>query len=517
MTYSNRIVLLIFIILIVSIFFEAFESKLHKSIRRTELISNFKRLFAPTSEKSFTTWYGTEITPKYIFRPKSLDDLKDIVKNAKTNGKKIRCVGQGHTWASLSITKDYLVIVNNLNQIVEIKKTDKYGWTVTVLAGTQTKTIEQALLNNKPPLAFESMVVPDYFSASGLIAVGAHGFKTGGPGVSDLVVKLQIVTGDGELQEFSNEKDPIEFNTARLNLGLLGIIYSVTFRVEPLFNLRSDNIVVPIKDWLKPANLKKLVYDSDSIEFIYWPFNKGHIDLSSDDLWIKQFIRTQDPPTTTKTALDSIVDGALLQAANTSAEFLLKHTELTPAVKGAQWLLYKKSFKSEVLIAPEAIHFLNGLDGIQADDVSFAFKIDPDFTNVATELLFLIQKVAEYAKKGKFPVNISTSARIIRASAALLSPNFDSDPNAYYCFIEASTIKNTPSWVEFFNEVSARWISNYQARPHWAKEWESLAGIKPFLRTGLGNRLETFEKVRAKYDSNKTFFDNDSLKQIFYG
>ncbi|CAG8529243.1 4580_t:CDS:2, partial [Ambispora gerdemannii] len=492
-----------------------FESKFHKSVRRDGLIANLQHLFAPTSEKSFTTWYGTEITPQYIFRPKSLDDLKDIVKNAKINGKKIRCVGQGHSWASLSITKDYLVIVNDLNKVVEIKKTDKYGWTVTALAGTQIKTIEEELLKNTPSLAFESMTVPDFLSASGIIAVGAHGGKTGGPGVSDLVVKLQIVTGDGELQEFSNEKDPVEFNAARLNLGLLGIAYSVTFRVEPLFNLRVTDLVFPIKDWLNAANIKRIVSDSDTINFSYWPFNKGHIDLSNDDIWIKQFIRTQEAPTTTKTVLDTIFNEAVIQGANIGKETFMERPELTPIVKAAAWLIYKKTFKSEVLTSTDAIHFTPGYENIKAEDASFAFKVDPDFTNVAAEFWYLIDKIAEYARKGKFPLNITVSARIIRASAALLAPNFDSDPNSFYCFIEINSVKNTKGWNEFFNEIGARWIG-IKARPHWAKEWESLPGIKPFLRTSLGNRLETFEKVRAKYDSKKTFFDNDSLKQIFY-
>ncbi|CAG8492366.1 5968_t:CDS:2 [Ambispora leptoticha] len=219
MTYPNRTVTLILVLLIASIFFETYESRVHKSIKRNELIENFKRLFAPTSEKSFTTWFGNVITPQYIFRPNSLDDLKDIVKNAKINGKKIRCAGRGHSWTSLSNTKDYLVIVNNLSNVTEVTKTDTYGWTITALAGTQIKTMEQALLKNNPPLAFKTMPAPDFFSASGIIAVAAHGGVTAAPSASDLVVKLQMVSGDGELQEFSNEKDPVEFNAAKLNLG----------------------------------------------------------------------------------------------------------------------------------------------------------------------------------------------------------------------------------------------------------------------------------------------------------
>ncbi|CAG8628299.1 14461_t:CDS:2 [Ambispora leptoticha] len=517
MAYSNRAVILILVILFASIFFETYESRIQKSVR-SELIENFKRLFAPTSEKSFTTWFGNVITPQYIFRPNSLEDLQDIVKNAKTNGKKIRCAGRGHTWTSLSVTKDYLVIVNNLNKVVEITNTDKNGWTVTVLSGTQIKTIEHALLQNNPPLAFESMTVPNFFSASGVIAVGAHGCKTGGPSISDLVVKLQIVSEDGELQEFSNEKDPVEFSAAKLNLGLLGIIYSVTFRVEPLYNLRVNDIVIPIKTWLNPASIKKTLDTSDSLDIIYWPFNKGKIDLSNDDIWIKQFVRTQETPTMSQLDLDHLLQ-LFYNISRHSFDLLLKTPNLTPITKGFEWndIVKETLVTNQVLIATDALHFLPDSELIVAEDSTFVVKADPDFTNIATAFSFTINKIGEYARKGKFPINISVAFRLLRASTALLSPAFDSDPNAVYSFFELTTYKNTPGWLDFQTEVSQELMSKYGARPHWAKEWESVPGIKQYLHKALGDRIATFEKVRAKYDPNNTFFDNDSLKQVFYG
>lgn len=46
----------------------------------------------------------------------------------------------------------------------------------------------------------------------------------------------------GTLNTFTREKDPIEFSAAACNLGLLGVIYSYSLRIEPMFNVIMVNI-----------------------------------------------------------------------------------------------------------------------------------------------------------------------------------------------------------------------------------------------------------------------------------
>ncbi|CAG8492351.1 5967_t:CDS:2 [Ambispora leptoticha] len=281
--------------------------------------------------------------------------------------------------------------------------------------------------------------------------------------------------------------------------------------------MRLNDLVIPLKDWLNPASIKKTFDTADSLDIVYWPFNKGQIDLSNDDIWIKQFVRTQDPPSIKLPFLDPIRE-AFLNLSIPSFELLLKAPHLTPFTKKFEWDVARTSFATnQVLVATDALHFFPGYEVVVAEDSAFAIKADSNFTNIATEFSFIINKIAEYARNGKFPINITVSLRFLRASAALLAPTFDSDPNAIYGFFELNTYKNTPDWANFQNEIAQRLISKYGARPHWAKEWESVSGIKQFLHKSLGDHITTFEKVRVKYDPNNTFFDNDSLKQVFYG
>ncbi|CAG8644512.1 8114_t:CDS:1, partial [Cetraspora pellucida] len=88
----------------------------------------------PINNKTWENWNGEiYISPSAIFEPSTLEDLIDIVKLAKTNNKTIRCAAQGHAVSSLSVTKNYLVVVTNLKQIT-IQNHPKYGWTVTAEA-----------------------------------------------------------------------------------------------------------------------------------------------------------------------------------------------------------------------------------------------------------------------------------------------------------------------------------------------------------------------------------------------
>ncbi|KAG0313879.1 hypothetical protein BGZ97_009805, partial [Linnemannia gamsii] len=43
--------------------------------------------------------------------------------------------------------------------------------------------------------------------------------------------------------------------------------------------------------------------------------------------------------------------------------------------------------------------------------------------------------------------------------------------------------------------------------PHWAKMWEHVPGIVPYLRRQAGERYDRFEGIRKKYDPNGMFMN----------
>ena len=79
----------------------------------------------------------------------------------------------------------------------------------------------------------------DEQTVAGAISTGTHG--TGGQraSLSAQVSGLELVTGKGELLRADAEENPDVLDVARLGLGALGILTSVTFDVEPMFTLEA--------------------------------------------------------------------------------------------------------------------------------------------------------------------------------------------------------------------------------------------------------------------------------------
>ncbi|CAG8551947.1 12142_t:CDS:2, partial [Cetraspora pellucida] len=483
------------------------------------------RSVKPIENKTWENWNGAiHISPDAIFEPSTLEDLIDVVKLAKINNKTIRHAAQGHAENSLSVTEHYLVIVTNLNKIT-VQKHLKYGWTVTAEAGTSLSKLDKTLRNHDPPLTLDSETLYDTFRVSGVIATGSHGAKTSSGIMSDQLCSMKIVTSSGEICEFSEEINKLEFSAAKVNLGLLGTIYSLTFRVQPMYNLRMTDIYVPAIKWLNdPQNIKKLLESSDGITIAYWPFNgfnqsdPNPLDPNRDRIAIKNWVRTDEPVSFTQQQLEQSHEtqkqGVIQQYELITSH--LQNPETTPNVTATIWnSVIINGNTSSVFQAPDAIHYVASEESAKFDFVEISFKVDPDFSNVASEFSHVIKTLYEFAKKGKFPLNYIADLRIIKSTEALLSTTFNNDPNALYCQMDFVSVTGTPNLEEFIQVIAQRLFEKYTAKPHWGKRWEFIPNVKAYLSNVLSDQIKQFEKVRAKYDPGKMFFDNESLQDIF--
>ncbi|RHZ71337.1 hypothetical protein Glove_259g36 [Diversispora epigaea] len=526
----TKLIGLIFSIILIILNTSPFEAvPLSKHKERSPLYQNKFDKFTlrsaiPSSDKTWNNWAGTiHFAPEAIFKPDTLTDLQDIVNLARTNGKTIRCAAEGHTLSSLSVTRKYLVIINNLKN-VQVLRDEKYGWVVTAEAGTPISEIDYALRINNPPLTLSSATNANYFRASGVVAVGAHGVKTV---MSDQVVSMKIVAADGKVYEFSDTINSSEMQAARVNLGLLGIIYSVTFRTEPMFNLRMSDTLPLAKDFLIPSVVKQLFESSDGLQVFYWPLNSFDpkasqpLDPTKDKMWVKQLVRTDEKQTLSPEEFSAIrvLQNTSSWNANYAYQAMLETPELTPLISSTLWHVGPGlSEDSFVLQAPDAIHYLSSsTENIPLSFFAFGFKVDPDFNNFVNEFQAIINATYAEAAKNSFPLNSPSEARIIRSSNSLLAPNFDPDPNAIYCMIELTSHHLTPGFQTFASSFGQKWIQNYNAKPHWAKEWEYVPNIRSYLSQAYKSQINTFEEIRKKYDPKNLFFDNESLQEIFNG
>jgi FAD-linked oxidoreductase len=180
-------------------------------------------------------WSGLEsAVPSQVLTPRCADDVVDAVVAARETGGRVKMVGTGHSFSAISAPDGVMLSPAGLTGITAV---DSEAGTVTAYAGTQLKHLNAALehlglsLHNMGDIAEQTV--------AGAISTGTHGTGGSVAGLAAQVVGLTLVTGTGELITAGLEENADVLDLARLGLGALGILVTVTLRVEPLFGLEA--------------------------------------------------------------------------------------------------------------------------------------------------------------------------------------------------------------------------------------------------------------------------------------
>ncbi|KAG0208410.1 hypothetical protein BGX28_000628 [Mortierella sp. GBA30] len=464
--------------------------------------------------REWHNWANTQhAIPAYIFHPRTVEDLYAIIQKANAENKKIRCAGAGHSWSSSSVVNGdgFLLDMKEMDRIYNPLHVEDNLWTVEVETGVLLSDLDNYLMQHNPPLTLPSNTVLDTIQYGGVISMGCHGAATHARTMPDLVSEVKIVDSSGVLQSFTKDKDLAEFSAATANLGLLGIIYSYTIRVEPMFKLLMIDTHPLLSEYFDDPKiggpkLKTMALENDQTEIFYWPFNSPGLDLHNDHVWIKQWRRTDLSLSETPISygLDNLLKPLEASFGNKLYEYMAANPTATPFVC---YLLYLAAVKEsqQVLYAPHAIHYQPGIDNIPCLALEMAFKTDNNFENVVKAWRYVVDQLYEYAKRGEYPLNLAFEMRFLKASSMIMSNAYDDDPESVYCMVEVISVVNTAGFDEFSAKIAQFWIDNFQAKPHWAKMWEHVPEIVPYLRRTVGNRYDQFEAIRKKYDPSGMF------------
>jgi L-gulonolactone oxidase len=106
-------------------------------------------------------------------------------------------------------------------------------------------------------------------TVAGATSTGTHG--TGGlvASLSAQLTGLELVTGTGEVVRASETENPDVFAVARIGLGALGILTTLTFRVEPLFTLEAHEFPMLWDEALD--RFDELAADNHHFELYWFP------------------------------------------------------------------------------------------------------------------------------------------------------------------------------------------------------------------------------------------------------
>jgi FAD-linked oxidoreductase len=190
---------------------------------------------ATTRSSTWRNWSGlTASAPSEVLRPSSAADVVAAVNRAREQKTTVKMPGTGHSFTGIAAPEGIMLEPFGLAGLVEV---DAENLTATAYAGTPLHVLNEALaaqgftLHNMGDIAEQTI--------AGATSTGTHG--TGGvvASLSAQIAALDLVTGTGETLHADAVTNPDVFAVARLGLGALGILTSITFRIEPLFTLEA--------------------------------------------------------------------------------------------------------------------------------------------------------------------------------------------------------------------------------------------------------------------------------------
>lgn len=492
----------------------------------------------------WTNWAGSlSSVHAEIATPSNLEEVQELVR--QNGGNTLRPVGTGHSWSPLVVADGEIMV--DLSSFTDAGR-KAWRWQangqdlVSYAPSACWQDVREALMTTRgtsaPPMYLSSTGTLATINATGFVAAGCHGTGWNQQTVSDLIFAVELVAGNGQVHVFSEDTTPDDMATVRVNLGTLGIITKVTLRAEPLYRLRDEEIIVPTADvmgpnpattegQISPAKLHKLISENDYVE-LFWLPGSGF----DGEIWIKKFNRTTDDVCEVPLRADSGAD----YLADHVIGWTAKNPLSWPLVLSQAWKTIKEraaDIQSKGGFVAEAPHVLFYADQpFPVLDVEVAVPIPstgPSSWDVSNVILAWYKALnLAYENQGSFPVTCCVHARFTKASQALLSPAYSTQPEDRWCWIEILSAypKSEPDpevrrtmmapYERMVNAVMPTWIGEMHGRPHWAKNWHCIEPMVDINSLYPSGNLETFNALRRELDRDGVFLSDFLRRQELF-
>src|SRR5450631_1889210 len=223
---------------------------------------------AAPEHRVWRNWAGTATAaPARWCRPRSEAEIAAAVKDAGAAGLTVRALGSGHSFTAVAATSG---VALDLSGWAGITAADTRTGLVTVRSGTLLRALNAEL--SGLGLAMANLGDIDVQTLAGALATGTHGTGARLGGLATQVEALDLVLADGSAVTCSACVRPELFAAARVGLGALGVITSVTLRCVPSFTLVADERPVPVDEVIEQFDA--LAAANDHVEFYWFPYGR---------------------------------------------------------------------------------------------------------------------------------------------------------------------------------------------------------------------------------------------------
>ncbi|TYL38793.1 oxidoreductase [Natronococcus pandeyae] len=215
--------------------------------------------------EEWTNWSGSvSFEPDRILEPESEDELQEIVRQCAEEDRTVRVAGAGHSWTPVVRTDDIVVSLTNMTGVVDH---DPEAKTATLYAGT---TLEEAgtKLHDRD-LALPNLGDVTMQTVAGAFGTGTHGTGPEFENLAGSLVGGRMVTGSGEIREFSAEDDPDLLRAAQVSLGTLGIFTEVQLDLQTTYKIQRREYCTTWRECRD--HIPELIEENRNFDFYWYP------------------------------------------------------------------------------------------------------------------------------------------------------------------------------------------------------------------------------------------------------
>lgn len=427
----------------------------------------------------WTNWAGTVTAdPRRVHTPRSAGEIAETVHDAAARGRRVRARGSGHSFTGVAVTDSDVL---DLRRWTGIAAADQQTGQVTVRAGTTLRALNGELA--RLGLAMSNLGDIDAQTLAGAVSTGTHGTGARHGGLATQITALDIVLADGSHATCSLRLRPDLFAAARVGLGALGVLATVTVRCEPAFVLAAEERPEPLDEVLD--RFDELADNNDHFEFYWFPYGRNALVKQNN----RQPTGTAPQPLSKARQFieyeltENMAFGALCQLGRAVPPLVRPLGRLSSAV------LSTRSYSDvahRVFVTRRGVRFVESEFAVPREAVHHVLRE-------------LRQVVARLATPVAFPIEV----RVAAGDDIWLSPAYGRDT----AYVAIHQFAGMP-YREYFAAFAAI-AGAVGGRPHWGKMHDLDAGT---LRERYP-RFDDFLRVREQVDPHGVF-SNGHLDRV---
>jgi len=412
-------------------------------------------------------WAGDQsCAPFERLRPRNRDELAEAVAAAAAAGRKVGVPGSGHSFTEAALTAGTMLDVGALSGVIDA---DRSSGLVKVGAGTVLAELNEEL--SRLGLAMENLGDIDRQTLAGAVSTGTHGTGAKLGNISSQIVGMELVLADGSIRELDGNGTLLR--AARVGIGALGAIASVTLRCVPAFTLHRVDTRRPRDEVL--ASFQESADANEHFELFTFPY--------ADTALVLERNRTDGPPRPR---------GKVAAYLN---DVVLENWAL-----GALSAAGKALPRANPALSRFAAAVASGSVATDRSDRIFANERRVRFTEMEYGVPLehgpeAAQRVIEWVRENRYPVFFPIEMRVTAADDALISPSHERDTT----YIAVHQYRGM-EWRPYFEAVESI-MNEYGGRPHWGKRHFQTATTLPERYP----RWADFLAARDELDPNRVF------------